>query len=88
MPVLVTLLVKLGRLERAGVVVQRLVGDVLVHQVGEPQLGQNPLGPVSGRVRMSLFLNRKQYQAPEASVSFYSEGYYDTLPRCEWSNQL
>ena len=47
-------LVHFGSLEGAGVVVEGLVWNVLVHEIGQTKLGQNPLGPIAGRIRMSL----------------------------------
>ena len=48
------LLVQFARLEGAGVVVERLVGHVLIHQIRKAKLRQDPLGPVAGWVGMSL----------------------------------
>ena len=51
------LLVQFACFERAGVIVERLVGHVLVHQVRQPQLRQDPLRPVARWVRVSLATN-------------------------------
>lgn len=48
------LLLDLALLEGTGVVVQGLVGHLLVHDIGDSELGNQPFGPVPRGIGMSL----------------------------------